>query len=469
MASINLPIVGGAYKDPNTAIACQTCINLYPEVTQEGQKVPAALLPAPAVNTLFDVNKTAECRGFAALSNGSVYAVYGNDLYKLNSSLKKMNNVSIDGTNTVIIAENSRFACFVSDAAVYTLDMQTDEWAQYGEQLLYEADDVVTLAQRFIFNRRGTGQIFWTDTLSTNIDPLSFATAESSPDDITALKVHNKQLWIFGELSTEIWYPTGDNDLPFAPMQGSAIFAGCLLRHTIQRFGESLVWLANTENGNCQIVMAQGLQLQRISNHALEKELRGYDTTDASAYVYQEVGHSFYVIKFPRANKTWVYDGATGAWHQRAIWRNDAFQQHPTKHHAMWRGQHIFTHESQVMILGLTDSSRDVIGIDILKQVRERATHAVSRTQNMVRHNRLTLITQQATSNNEKDPQVMLSWSDDDGVSWSDTRWRGLGKRGQYYRRTFWARLGASRNRAYRIRMTDSATLVITGAELEVS
>ena len=64
----------------------------------------------------------------------------------------------------------------------------------------FEADDVVTLAQRFIFNKRGTGQIYWTDTLSTNIDPLSYAT-EASPDNVTALKVHQKMLWVFGELT----------------------------------------------------------------------------------------------------------------------------------------------------------------------------------------------------------------------------------------------------------------------------
>lgn len=471
MASIKLPIVGGAYNDPNTAIGCQTCINMYPEVTQDSYKSVSALLPAPAMKTLYTKGITASCRGFAALSNGNIYAVYGHELYRLGDTFEAMPDVYIDGDKPVIIAENSQYAAFVSDSTVYTLDMISGEWAQYGAALLYPADDVTTLAQRFIFNRRGTGQIFWTDTLSTNIDPLSFATAEASPDNVTAIQAHQKTLWIFGETSTEIWYATGDNKAPFLPMQGAAIYAGCLLPRTIERFGESLVWLSNSINGNSQVVMTQGYQVQRISNHALEKELTSYDTTDASAYVYQETGHSFYVLNIPKENKTWVFDGATGLWHQRALFRNGEFFRHPSEYHAMHKGVHVFAHADQVTMMGICTGCMDNIGDETLPQVRERTTHAVSRTQNMVRHNRLTLIAQQATGqpNSTDDPQVMLSFSDDDGVSWSDTRWRGLGKRGEHKKRTFWTRLGASRNRAYRVRVTDAAMLVITGAELEVS
>lgn len=471
MAVINLPIVGGAYKDPNTVIGCQSCINLYPEVTQGSEKTVSALLPTPAMRTLYGSGDPAKCRAMTTLSDGNLYAVYGTKLYKLDSAgFNQMPDVDIDGDNPVIVAENSRYACFISDSTVYTLDMLNNKWEQYGAALLYPADDVVTLAQRFIFNRRDTGQIFWTDTLSTNIDALSFATAEANPDNVTALKSHNKQLWIFGEESTEIWYSTGDKDLPFAPMQGTSINAGCLQTKTIQEFGGSLAWLSNTANGKAQVVITEGYQVQRISNHALEKELSSYDLTDASAYVYQENGHSFYAINIPKAQKTWVFDGATGLWHERAIFKDGSFKRHPAEYHAMYKGEHIFAHVDRLLLMGNCTGCFDILGDEVLPQVRERTTHAVSRTKGMIRHNRLTLIAQQATGmDSTTDPQVMLSWSDDDGVSWSDTRWRSLGKRGEHKKRTFWARLGASRNRAYRIRVTDAATLVITGAELEVN
>lgn len=470
MPAINIPIVGGAYSDPLTAIALQTCINLYVESASEGQKAQSALISTPTMKTLFNKNKDAECRGSAVLSNGKFYAVFGSELYQLDEEFTLVPDVYIEGTKPIIIAENSKYAVFVSDNTVYTLDVETNAWAKYGAALPYPADDVATLAQRFVFNRRDTGQIFWSDVLSTTVDPLSFATAEANPDNVTALKAHQKQLWIFGETSTEVWYATGDKDLPFAPVQGVAIYAGCLLPQTIRRFGESLVWLSNNEDGNSQVFMTQGYQLQRISNHALEKALGSYNLMDATAYVYQENGHNFYVLTIPRENKTWVFDASTQMWHERALFKEGKFLKHPAKYHAVFKGKHLFAHADKVLLMGLDDDGVDKIGNELLPQVRERTTHAVSRTQNMVRHNRLTLIAQQATGTNSAvNPQVMLSWSDDDGITWSDTRWRSLGKRGQYSHRTFWTRLGASRQRAYRFRVTDAAKLAITSVELELS
>ena len=52
MPKINLPIVGGAYKDTHTAIACQTCVNMYAEPTQDGVKSQGALLSAKSMKTL---------------------------------------------------------------------------------------------------------------------------------------------------------------------------------------------------------------------------------------------------------------------------------------------------------------------------------------------------------------------------------------------------------------------------------
>ena len=49
---------------------------------------------------------------------------------------------------------------------------------------------------------------------------------------------------------------------------------------------------------------------------------------DAVAYTYQQDGHPFYVLNFPSANTTWVYDVSTGAWHERAGFQDGAFVRH---------------------------------------------------------------------------------------------------------------------------------------------
>ena len=67
------------------------------------------------------------------------------------------------------------------------------------------------------------------------------------------------------------------------------------------------------------------------------------------------------------------------------------------------------------------------------------------------------------------DPQVMLRWSDDGGHTWSSERWTSMGKIGEFGYRTFWRRLGSSRDRVYEVSGTDPVKIAIMGAELVLS
>lgn len=53
------------------------------------------------------------------------------------------------------------------------------------------------------------------------------------------------------------------------------------------------------------------------------------------------------------------------------------------------------------------------------------------------------------------DPQVMLQWSDDGGHTWSEEHWYSAGLQGAYRWRALWRRLGKSRDRVWRVTMSD--------------
>ena len=109
--------------------------------------------------------------------------------------------------------------------------------------------------------------------------------------------------------------------------------AGAALAQYVQRDGEadaaessvaaarspakmdnSVFWL-----GDDRIVYrADGYQPIRISTHAIEQQIGGYETvSDAVGWVYEQEGHVFYVLSFPTAGETWVYDLASQLWHER--------------------------------------------------------------------------------------------------------------------------------------------------------
>lgn len=71
-------------------------------------------------------------------------------------------------------------------------------------------------------------QFYFINPGEVTIDPLNFASKESSPDDIIAMRTVGDQVLIIGSKSTENWYATGDLTAPFAPIEGRVYQRGCI-------------------------------------------------------------------------------------------------------------------------------------------------------------------------------------------------------------------------------------------------
>ena len=81
---------------------------------------------------------------------------------------------------------------------------------------------IVVVAQGFGFN----GRFYWIEPFETTIDSLNFATAESSPDPLWSVNVVSDRFALPGSNSTEFWYPTGDEVIPFLRQQGAVFDHG---------------------------------------------------------------------------------------------------------------------------------------------------------------------------------------------------------------------------------------------------
>lgn len=64
------------------------------------------------------------------------------------------------------------------------------------------------------------GRFYWIRPGEVTIDALDYATAERSPDPVWEVMVVGDQFWLPGSSTNEVWYPTGDGDLPFVRQQG---------------------------------------------------------------------------------------------------------------------------------------------------------------------------------------------------------------------------------------------------------
>jgi YVTN family beta-propeller protein len=72
-------------------------------------------------------------------------------------------------------------------------------------------------------------------------------------------------------------------------------------------------------------------------------------------------------------------------------------------------------------------------------------------------------------ASSSQNPKALLSWSVDGGHTWSNDHAAPIGKLGDYMRRVIWRRLGCSRNRIFRIAISDPIKKVLIGAYMEMT
>jgi len=316
-----MPIVGAAYRSRSLNMASQQCINLYPEICEVDQSV-VALYGTPGSRKLCTVPGEGGIRAVYTPSSGKMIAVRGDTVYRIDGN---WNYVACIGTlltksGHVSIADNGTIAAIVDGIYGYTLNLATSVVERItSESFAGGANIVQFLDGYFVFNRPDTQVFFWSDLYSSNVDGLSFASAEGAPDILVSLIVDHRECWMFGDTSTEVFVNTGDPDQPIQRMNGAFLEHGCAAPHSVAKLDNTVFWVGKDSNGHGTIWRANGYTPQRISTHAIEFAIQGYARiSDAIAYTYQQDGHAFYVLTFPSANKTWCYDAATQMWHERA-------------------------------------------------------------------------------------------------------------------------------------------------------
>lgn len=473
------PILGSSYVARSVNAADNRMVNLFPEVIAEGGKEAAFLSRCPGLEYLQTVG-TGPIRGlWAHQTNGTdFYVVSGVQVFKLSGLTATPTLLgTVSGTGPVSIADNGTQIFFACNGPSYIYNEVTNVFQQITDPDFPGALTVGYLDGYFVFTEPDSQRVWVTSIFEgTQIDALDFASAEGSPDGLVGLIVDHREAWLFGTDSVEVWYDAGLADFPLARIQGAFNEIGCVATFSIAKLDNGLFWLGTDARGQGIVYRANGYTGTRVSTHAVEYAIAQYgNLADAIAYTYQQEGHAFYVLTFPTGNATWVYDVATGAWHERAGWDNGAFMRHRSNCQCNFGGNIIVgDYENGNIYRFNLDVFADNGGI----QKWLRSWRALPTGQNDLKrtaHHSLQLDCQSGVGLNSgqgSDPQVMLRWSDDGGHTWSNEHWAPLGKIGQYFHRVFWRRLGMTlklRDRVYEVSGTDPVKIAIVGAELILS
>jgi hypothetical protein len=473
MPNIQIPIIGPSYTVRSPNFDCARTVNLYPVMDETGEgKAVKALYGTPGLRLLATLGGTGGIRATYRPAKGDAIVVRGASVYRVTpswfSTLIGKINTSL---GVVSISDNGTTAVLVDGENGYTLNLTTNKLTRITDPAFYGADYVDFLDSYLIFSKPDSFTFYISGQYEVTFDPLDFASAEDTPQDIVRHFVDHREVWFFKRTSASIFVDSGSADFPFARTQ-TAIEVGCAAAASVCKLDNSIFWLGEEEGGTGSVWRAQGYTPVRISTEAVEHAIQGYSRIDdAIAYAYQQEKHAFYVLTFPTANATWVYDAFTQQWHERA-WRKPAdgsLNRHRSNCHMFFGGEHVVGDWESGNIYALDLDYYSDNG-DPMPAIRTTG-HVSNPTYARMFFDLLQVDMETGVglqSGQGSDPQALLEWSDDGGHVWSNKHSKSMGKVGQYRARCRWLRMGASRDRVYRLTITDPVKRAIIGASANV-
>ncbi|QIN95337.1 tail tubular protein B [Xanthomonas phage PBR31] len=482
------PFVGQAYEAPMLLQDAEKCVNWYVEVSQNQEsKTPVALLGTPGLNLLLTLG-SGPVRGFWVMPGEvTAIAVSGNAVYwiTIQTPANATTNAVLQGvqigtlqtsSGPVVIRDNGAggIAVIVDGPNGYVVNAKSQTVKQITDPAWLGSDRVRFIDGWLIFNRPGTQTFYTSPIYWDGVQPLNatyFALKDTSTDNLVSHEENNRELWLFGERTIEVWCDAGNPNFPFSRLQGVKLQHGCAAKHSLCRIADSLMWLGKDENGQNVVLRTSGYQAAPVSSIGVNHAIASYPViSDAIAYAYQEDEHWFYVLTFPTADVTWVYDMSTKLWHERLSYDPLAglFHRHWSNCYMNFAGMRIVGDFQNGNIYQMSRQFYSDNGNPLVAW--RRTPHLWDK------NNRERVFNQRMQieftpgvglqTGQGQNPQIMMRWSNDGGQTWSNEHWQSVGLVGETKHRAIWRRLGSARDRVYEVKFSDPVPRDVVGASI---
>jgi len=464
-------LIGPSYASQSPAADPEETINWYVENIEASGKSAQALCPTGG-KKLFVTLPTGPVRG-QFIIQGRAFAVGGNMLYEVfaNGIIANRGGPMVFDSGPVSVTASNLQLAIISAGMLYVLTLATNAFAAVPSANFQKSTLNPTGALSQIdfsdgfFSASVKNSNNWqvSNPLdATTWNPLAVSQISVFADNIVSSIIDHRNVWLFGNKKTVVYQDVGSPIFPYAVIPGATIETGCIAQNSPTRLDNSIFWLSADERGAGVVFRTSGYVGTRVSNHAMEYQIQHYKTiTDAIGYSLQENGHLFYMLYFPTANVTWAYDVATGEWHKRLAWNAGFYTADLAQNHVYAFGKHLVGDWASGNIYATSDQYLTDNGNPIR---RLRRSPIISAEEEWVFGERLQIDMETGLGpmppltdgqGNPRDPQLLLSWSDDGGHNYLNECHLNCGQAGNFRARAILWRLGRFRNRSYQIVATD--------------
>lgn len=460
MAEVSIPVVGATYTNRSLDVGSQVTQNFYVEANPQSTE-PVSLNPFFGLK-LFSTAGAGKNRN-SLVHKGVYYTISGSELYSVTNVGTATLIGSIGGSSRCGMETDGNNLIITNGVGKpYTYDGTT--LTQGTDADLPNAASVTYLNRRVIYDGSDQDIAFADLDAPLSVNSLNVAKEESKPDDTLAVKAYRQQVFVFGGRSLAPWYPSTGNP-PYTRVSNSVQEIGTSALYSIAVNTRYMYFLGN----DLIPYRIDGLAAQPLGTPAICQEIRGYaDVSDAFGVTFSFDSLNFYMLSFPSANATWLFN------EQSLLWTNLAYgtdgDQHLISSHQFVYGRHLVADRRNGNIYEL-DSETYTDNGDVIQRRRDTVSisgRTFGKPGSEVFMNWIEVDIEPGVSLVTDNAVMILQFSDDNGKSWSSELWSEIGEQGDYGYKIRWEGMGSFYNRMFRFTMSDPVKWVLIAAFADV-
>lgn len=320
----------------------------------------------------------------------------------------------------------------------------------------------IAYLDRYILAMGSTQINFSTVGDYSNWAALDYFQAEGQPDNNVAMMEGFREIIVLGHRSVEFFY--NDGQTPFSRLAGSAQPFGCSAPYSLCQVGGTWIWL----DQNRRLVSMTGRQVTPVSN-PFERVIQRYQNVDdAVGYTISVDGYPLYILNFPTAKQTLVFNYLTQKWSKWGYWNTG------TGAYERYRGQcYCYARKWNFHLVGDWQNGKIYKATrsgftDNTNPIRTliRTGHISHGTETNKRSHVLRLRMKRGLGNaSVSNPQITMRRRVNNAAQWENERWASLGQVGQHELHVEFRRNGTYRTCQYEFSHSDNSDFVLVGAE----
>lgn len=328
---------------------------------------------------------------------------------------------------------------------------------------------IINVDGYLLANQVGSQRVFFSNLEDFSTwDALDFFSAGGISDDNVAVHEFQKEIYVFGTQSFELWQDDGDT--PFSRLDGGYRNVGCGAKYSVVNTDDGVMWLDNRK----RIVRYSGGAIEHIAT-PYDKDIQGFKTfLDCQADRIDILGREFYLFSFPGEDRTIVYNLTDNNWSEFGYWNESLgdWERFVGNCHAfspLWN-KHIWgTRKDEGTLYEMSPDFFTDRSPNNPAPIRMQALsgHISYGTNNRKRNNIFSMRAKRGRITDSSEPTLSLRLNDDD-TGFSNEISLSLGKLGDTYNIIRKHRLGVYHTRQYEFTATNACGISFGKAKEDI-